>query len=210
MIKNNVNISEVLQNKWEIFQSRYDGKYTKTTQFLLSSLELKITASLLCWLENAFIDDANHAHNYTRPIFLLFKVREDKEWDKTYQYLITHENYVNDYNVGMDGTDDLVMVVFSVPKKFQNEYFHFKQGRYTKFSEEYKKKFPKYLSSQKEKGGKKEATVWQILHNTKSLKRKLEEEFGLSENFLDEQDEIWDIPRKSREVFNYKSNNNDE
>ena len=200
MIKNNINIDDVLQIKWESHKFVNDGDFTKTTQFMFPSLEISINIDFVNSFVNAFIDDVEYEHVFTRPLFLLFKITKD--WKAVNKQLLSNKNYILDYNVGKKDGVDCVMFIFEVPEKFKNDYYNFKQSKYSCFSEEYKKKFPKHISY---KNTKKEAVVWQIINKSESLKRTLEQEIGLDEGFLDNQDEIWDKLNKKTEIYNFKN-----
>lgn len=201
MIKNEVNIKDIMRDKWEVFISTFDGVFTKTTQFMLSSLELNLSTPMLKSFKNAFLDDVQHEHEYLRPLFLLFTIEDLKRWEKTHIDMVKNVNYLNDYNLGVDELGkDLIMYVFSVPEKFKMDYHNFRQGRYSHFSKAYKNKFSQYLSI---KDKKEESIVWQVINKSEGLKRKLEEQFNLSPNELDSAAEIWDEVRKDREIYNY-------
>lgn len=202
MRRNDVDIKEILKQNWEIFDSKYDGVFTKTTQFMLASLEINLTATMLKCFRNAFLKDVEHDHEYERPIFLLFGKDDEKNWKRMHEDLTKNSNFVNDYVVGFDKNGiELFMYVFSVPEKFKDDYYSFKSGRYSKFSESYKSKFAKFISV---KNKREESIVWQVIHKADTLRRKIEDEFSLEEGFLDAAEEIWEQPRKEREYYNYK------
>lgn len=201
MIKNEVDVEAVMRDDWAIYISNFDGLFTKTTQFMLSSLEINLVTPILKCFKNAFLDDVDHEHNYIRPIFLLFTIDDVRKWDKTHVELVKNPNYINDYNAGVDKNGkDLVMYVLGVPEKYKMEYQHFRLGRYSHFSNAYKNKFSKYLSVN---GAKEENIVWQVIHKADILKRKIEEQFNLTPHELDDAEEVWDLPRKEREIYNY-------
>ena len=97
------------------------------------------------------------------------------------------------------------MIVFQVPKEFEKDYNNFRLGRYSLFSEEYKKKFPEFLEIDKNK--KKKNILWQIINKDEELVRKIAKDFNVSEDLL--KDEVWEIPRKEREFFRFKIKKDD-
>lgn len=203
MTKNEVKVKEMLKEDYVTPSSAFDGTYTKTTQFMLPVIGINWKNKLiLSFFENAYFDDAGHEHRYERPIFALFKVADfaSREWAKVYSALVKCNEYVNDYDIGQQGGKNLVMVVFKVPKEFGKDYNYFKHGMYSKFSETFKKKFPRYI------GDKEESLIWGIMNKSAETKRKVEEEFCLAEGQLDwpDTEEIWDKPRKTREVYRYE------
>ena len=201
MTKNKTNPKSVLEAIWKIFDSKFDGVFTKTTQFMLASLEITLSTLMLKSFKNAFINDAEHENDYVRPIFVLFRMEGKREWERMYKDLIANVNYVSDYNVGTEDGKDLVMFVFKVPEKFAEDYYNFKAGKYSRFSANYKAKFSENITSKTK--GKQSSVIWKVINKDDSLKRDLEEQFNLNENFLDDQDEIWDKPRNKREVYNF-------
>lgn len=207
MIRNEVNVNEVVKQEYITPVSLYDGVYTKTTQFLLPAIALNVKNRLIhSFFVNSYVGDKGHRNNYDRPIFVLFAVKDfaSREWHKVYSTLVKSENYVDDYDCGKQDDKNLVMMVFRVPEEFEEDYYHFKRGRYSKFSKEYKSKFPQYVHN--ENGEKVESMIWQVIHKSATLKRKLEDEFGLDYGQLDKDDtaEIWDLPRRNREYYRYE------
>lgn len=201
MTVNDIDILKTIESDWEMYKSRKDGKFTKTTQFLLPSIELSITPKFLQYFINAFLEDVEYQHIYKRPLFLLFKYTKSKEWIQVYNELKSNKNYKTDYNVGFKDGWDLVMMVYEVPEVFGEDYLNFKKGKYSYFSNEYKNKFPKFISV----GNKKEeGKVWQIIHKSMDLRKSIEQELNLPSSLLDDEDELWDIPRKDTEFYNYE------
>jgi hypothetical protein len=212
--KTTEDLRTLLLNEHLTPSSIYDGPYTKTTQFMLPAVNIDANNRVVFkYFVNAYLDDKKHNHSYIRPIFILFSIEdfEDREWKKLYKMLVLLTTYVGDYDCGMQGNKNLVMLVFSVPEKLEKDYYHFKRGKYSKFSVEYQKQFPRYLNDKQEK----ESILWQIINKSNSLKRDLEKEFKMKTGEFDRStiiegkeyppaEEIWDIPRKYREYYNYE------
>lgn len=202
MTKNEVDINKVVRECYVTPDSLYDGPYTKTTQFMLPAIGINIKSKLIFnFFVNTYIEDSGIRHNYKRPIFVLFAVTDfsTREWSKVYSTLVKTDNYIHDYDVGIKDEKKLVMMVFKVPDEFEQDYYHFKRGRYSQFSEAFKAKFPRYI------GDGKESLLWQAINKAPELKRKIEDEFLLEEGQMDWPDatEIWDKPRKEREYYRY-------
>jgi hypothetical protein len=213
MTNNGVNVNEVLKEDYVTPTSPHDGKYTKTTQFMLPSIGLNVRNKLIFrYFINSYLDDKGHRHQYERPIFVLFGVTNftDRDWQKVYAALAKSSNYRGDYDCGIQDGKNLVMMVFKVPDEFEQDYYNFKRGRYSKFSELYKEKFPEFIGD--EEGTTKRSLIWQVLHRDPELARQLEELFGMDEGELDRPTngiharEIWDLPRKNREYYRYTEN----
>lgn len=204
---NKVDIRKVIENTWIMHKYERDGAMSKTVQFMLPSLELTISTLVIKAFVNAYINDADYEHEFDQPVFLLFKITNKKDWDVIYEQLTSNKNYVLDYNCGCNEQgEDLVMIVFEVPEKFKEDYQNFKLSRYSKFSEEYKKKFPRYLAV---KNQKEETVVWQIINKSAKLKRDIELDLKLVHGYLDNQEEIWGKLKKDTEIYNYKKTNKD-
>lgn len=144
------NIEQVIQEDYIPNQSPFNGRWTKTALFLLPMLDLNLKHPYLQkYLFNAYLDDKELEHNFVRPIFLLFKVENYNEPDfKKLSDVLVH-NRVYDYDIGKQEGYNLVMMVFSTPEKYKEDYYHFKTGRYSKFSTEYKQKFPRETINEK-------------------------------------------------------------
>lgn len=202
---NKVDIKEIIQDKWVMHKYERDGAMSKTVQFMLPSLELTISTLVIKAFVNAYMDDANYEHEFTCPIFLLFKIKNNKDWSIIYDQLIINKNYILDYNCGSnEQNEDLVMVVFEVPERFKEDYFKFKLSRYSKFSKDYKKKFPQFIAVNNKK---EETVIWQVINKSEKLKREMENDLLLPFGYLDEQDEIWGKLKKDTEIYNYKKIN---
>lgn len=205
--------AEVLQESYLTPESIYDGKFSKTAQFMVPSVGINLLNPLIFrFFVNAYLSDAEHKHDYTRPVFMLFAVAswKDKDWEKVYAKLIISPNYMAEYDIGVQNGKFLLMVVFQIPKEFETDYINFKLGRYSRFSEEYKKKFPEFIDTK----NKKKNIHWQIIHRDEDLKRDIEKEYNMDYGELDKPTiwrgetypsakEIWDKPDKKREVYRY-------
>lgn len=224
MTKNDVELKNTLNSAYTTPPGLYDGDYTKTTQFMLASVSIDMKSRFIYkYFMNSYLDDKGHEHTYTRPIFVLMGVPDfnDKDWVKAYKQMVTSKDYIFDYDIGkQDRLDNLkkstavnlVMIVFQVPEEFAKDYYSFKKGKYSAFSQEYKNKFPRYISGDQGK----ESYMWKVINRSSKLKRELEEEFNMPFGELDKPtvihgvsyppaEDIWDIPRKKREYYRYEN-----
>lgn len=224
MTKDGTNIHEILAEPYTPKTGRYNPRFNKTTQFLLPMIGLDVSNKVLIrFLVNAFLDDKELEHEFVRPLFLLFKVKSytDKDWIDLQRLLKLRqcaEFYTCDYYVGEDSAtnSNLVMYVFQTPEKFKDDYYHFKSGRYSKFSPEYKKRFKKEVLSGSEIV---ESKIYGAIHKTKTMKDFIALEFVVKDEkgkpknssdysefraYVDTLDELWDAPHKEDEYFRYK------
>lgn len=203
MKKNEVNIEQKLLEKFKLPESRYDGKLTKTSQFMLNSISLNIlNKHINKYFENAFLGDREFQHSIDRPIFVLFKSdKNDKDWIRVFDVMCSKKEYVLDYYCGQNPEgQDLTMIVYQVPEEFSEDYYNFKKGKYSKFSENYKRKFnEKVINTQ---GREVESIIWGIIHKSPKMVKEVEEEFDVK---FEEDDEIWERPRRFREYYREKA-----
>lgn len=216
MTKNDIDINQIIAQQYpEGRNSPFAWKYSKSTMFLLPMLGIDLRNRLLAkYLRNVYIDDKSRAHDYTRPLFLLFAVKsfKEKDWAQLLDLLETRDSLkglmIDDYYVSRDVEDGvhLIMYVYKTPDKWANDYYHFKAGRYSKFSKEYKSKFPTEAS---ENGKIVENNIYGIIHKTDNIIDKVASYFARTEKDKEELirdmrtwDEVWEAPVKEYEYFN--------
>lgn len=210
MLKNEVVLLEILKEDSFVKLGSYDGAYTKTTMFMLPAINIDIRSRFINkYLNNAFLNDRSTPNDFIRPIFLLFNVKNfvERDWKDFSAILSAKEEYITDYYAGKEGPYNLVMYVFSVPEKWSKEYNLFKNGKYSKFSQEYKDKFPETITLRN--GREVESVVWGAMNKSSALKQKIKEElFDKKEwNIVESLDEIWEMPKRQTEIFKYNMYN---
>jgi hypothetical protein len=142
MTKNEVNINELIEEKYVVPESVWDRKRTKTSHFMLNSVFPNSSLMATDYFVNAFLDDYEFHHKIARALFLLFKVNtKDGKWQTIHGRLRTKAEYVLEYYCGKQDGKNLLMLVFQVPTRYAKDYINFKIGKYSKFSPEYKKLF---------------------------------------------------------------------
>lgn len=207
MTKNEIDINSVILETHTIPPSEFDGRFTKTALFLLPAISLNVRNKYVFkFFENAFLGDKCYESDIERAIYVLFTVlRNDRDWKPVYEALKKKEEYILDYEIGSDKEGhDQIMIVFQVPEKYSNEYLMFKKGKYSKFSKEYKDKFPKTITD--DNNVESESTVWGAMNLSETLRNKVNNIFKVNEkdpDILTEGDEIWEKPLRKREYFRY-------
>jgi hypothetical protein len=96
--------AEVLQENYITPSSEHDGKFSKTSQFMIPAIGINLHNPLVFkFFVNAYLNDAEHKHDYVRPIFLLFSIKnfKDPDWIKVYNKLITSPNFITEYDIGL-------------------------------------------------------------------------------------------------------------
>jgi hypothetical protein len=204
MTKNSVNIDEVVNESYDIPQSTFDKQRTKTAHFLLNTIFPKSGIANAEYFVNAFINDEGYKHQLVRPIFILFKTKlNDSKWESIFSRLRAKPEYITEYFVGVKNNYHLLMVVFQVPLKYAKEYIYFKAGKYSKFSDEYKKTFDRYLYDEKMQSV--ESIIWRVIHKSPDLRKELQTWIGTESNdytFTDE-DELWGIQTPEFEHYRH-------
>lgn len=131
---------------------------TCATVFLLPGIGLQRQDILQYGFIAAYIDDINHSIKYKNSLYLLYKPTSrfkeflDSEYGRT-KLLIEEYDYPNGY----------VVVVYRFPKEFIPDYELFLEGKYSKFSEDYKNVFPKTTWIENEYGLRTEKFTFQHL-----------------------------------------------
>lgn len=206
MVNNEIDLNKVILENYKTKYSEYTKKYSKTSLFILPMLGFNLSQTyIIKFLNNAFIDDKGLEHNYVRPIFMLFNVPKvnDPNWLHFSKTLEKKEEFIYDYTVGYDNEKGvtLIMYVFNTPLKYTKDYYNFKQGKYSKFSTDYKKLFPQYVKNNL--GKEVESIAWGAINKSVGLKKRIKEEFNLDNYFVNSLEEIWDAPRKEEEYYRY-------
>ena len=220
---------EIIKQEYKTPESIYNGPYTKTALFLLPMLELTLrNEKIKKYLVNAYLDDIAYEHDYTRPIFLLFKVKSfaEPEYKELFKFITTLPSFRIDYDLGTQEFIDpqnnwptkynLVMMVYETPEKWKDDYYHFKAGRYSRFSSEYKLKFPKETLDKDNK--RVESLVYGVIHKTAYRKDQVAkhfcvkndkgtikdlQEYEKNRKEMDGWAEIWECADKKHEYYNY-------
>lgn len=216
MTRNNVDIEAILRVDYKIRENiEFNGRFNKTSRFILPLLDLSSGSKLMSsYLKGAFYDDDSIEHDFEKPVFVLFKVKNqrDRGWQELSKLLAAKSTYIMDYYVGEQDGGALIMYVFDLPSKWTGDYRLFKRGRYSKMSEEYKSRFSKVIYTAN--GESKEGREWGILHKSDILKNEVVKLFinpptSTAEdviNFrrdMDSWEEVWDAPHEAEEIYHY-------
>lgn len=139
-------------------------------------------------IENKKVDFGNLIFILCKPIWT----------ERGYKNLIHYDK--NDLLLSVKYNNKLVILIFEAPKKFNKDYKKFLQGRYSKFSEEYKqqllKYFPKYVT---ENGKKRLHNNYAIIYPDNNYRKLLEARLDVS---LNENSEIYSKPDIEEETLN--------
>jgi len=207
MTKNEIDINQLLIEDYVVPQSPFDKKRTKTSHFLLNTIFPSSSLMATEYFVNAFLADDEFQHRIIRPVFVLFKVsKKDAKWQQIASRLRAKPEFILEYFCGIDNKKDLVMMVFQVPEIYKNEYINFKEGKYSKFSNLYKKTFNRFTNN--DKAEPVESAIWRVIHKSPELKRELESFFSVQKKhpyIFAEEDELWGVPQPLYEYYRYKT-----
>lgn len=141
-----------------------------STIFLLPTLQIKREV-LKEFRKFGFVRSYIYCDQYDyckcfKPMFLLFKPKSfDAEFYSFNVQLERNFNFVET----VDLSENKVMIVFKVPKLFENDYELIERGKYSKTSFEYKRLFPMDSTS----------NFYHIFNKTEYLKKKYIEGLGI-------------------------------
>lgn len=220
MFKNDIDLNNILEDDWKDHDSEFNWKrgvkiFNKTSYFALPLIGMTVEGNTCSrYLQNAYVNDHSIEHDFENCLFLLFKVKNQKEkfWIDFCKAAELKDNYIFNYLVGKNGDYDLLMYVFKVPEKWIPDFQFYKKGQYSKTSEAYKKLFPQYIYTPS--GDKRESRIWGILNKSNALKDEVVKKFIVPTTStaddiinlrrdMDSWEEIWDAPQKNAEIYAY-------
>lgn len=135
---------------------------------------------------NCFIGVGEHEHK----IALLYRFSGDTTFLRFEQALAKFPGFVETF----DPSPHFVMFVFNIPDKQMDNYIHFLNGAYSKFSPEYKEAVLKFHDFGPE------GELGQIMFKSAKRREKLEKQLDV---FIDEDAELYSIPDEN-EIFNHE------
>jgi len=121
----------------EVVEKLKGVKKTEATRFILPMLSDKFKKDVFFvnkYFLNCYIGDSNKPE-YEGKILLHYRYEPSVNYIKFEKQLELIPQHIGDYDYDDIGS---VMHVFDVPERWQSEYKHFLEGRYSKFSNEYK------------------------------------------------------------------------
>jgi len=149
---------------------------------------------------NAYLKDDMSDTNYKDCIYILFKPKNidlfkdflDSEYERTKQIV---EDY--DYEGGF------VVVVYSLDKKFKEDFKLIKKGMYSKTSKSFQKSFPKVIKLMKNGLHRDELSLqYRIFNKTPDLIEYWQDKLGIT--YWDENMEVWSEFKIENEVLTKK------
>jgi hypothetical protein len=120
------------QMKWKLFDFNKSYNYILPILGGKASDYIKNTSRHITFV-NCFVGDENYPE-FNKHIFLLYKYSSHEDY-KEFEYgLQTHPLFVKMY----DPATEYVMYIFRVPEEYQEDYQKFREGAYSKYSNNYK------------------------------------------------------------------------
>lgn len=171
-----------------------------TTIFLLPGIGHHRQELLQYGFISAYLDDIEHEVHHEDCIYTLFKPDNMILFQEFLKVEYRSSPVVEDY----DYEGGYIVVVYKFPDKFMTEYNLCLEGKYSKFSSEYKKLFPDKIKTEK---GMTNSLQHRIFNRTEDIKKYWEKKIGEK---LPADMELWSSPDMSKEVlditlFNEKS-----
>lgn len=174
----------------------YNLRINNTTLFLVPPLGVTEAAKAEHGFIEAYLGDVNKPEiKYDRGVFMLFKPPNVIMFDDWLDYeRIRTPNLVEDY----DYEDGYVVVIYVLDKRFASDYQKFLEGKYSKFSLEFKNQFAKVVKLRDNMGRSKDEITWQwrIFKKDPSIKEHWEKELGMP---FTEEMEVWSSPTIDKE-----------
>jgi len=170
----------------------------KTALLLLAGIDISEAALVRLGLINCFIGDEDYDGECGRDgkhyLFLLFKNGDQVLLGK----LINLADVKDEYDVG-----EFTMLVVDWPERWYKEWDLFIDGKYSKFSPEYKEKFTQEAPPLAKKVVRKSGTSngWLIVNKHEAMRRFQEERIGVP---LEDWQEVSSIIDMEEEIFNYE------
>ena len=166
------------------------AKRTKASLFILPMLSgTRATYFFDKKLVNCFVGTEMHSNT----IVLLYRFSGDLKFVQFEDSLKNMEIF----KTSEDPSTKTVLYIFNVPGEHLEDFCHFINGKYSKFSESYKKRILKFHNVGKE------STIGKILYRSKSRKKQLEEVLDLNIK-IDKDAELYSIPKLEEEIYDPK------
>lgn len=136
-------------------------------------------------------------------IYIVFDNGSDDTLTKLIYNLTCHPNYI-DSNYGDDNKE--IIIKMEVPEKFKVDFESFKQGKFTKFTQRYKKILSEYfgrVSSRKERdsSGKPIIKIFDAINPTKEKYQDIADYYNVDVKEILEHGEILEAPNEEKELF---------
>lgn len=182
-------------NRQEMLEQLY--KFNCSTLFLLSPLGLSRRVLKEFGFINCFLKDGNRDLHIVNPVLLLFKPDDmdtfqmfvEEEYKRS-RYLVEDYDYIGGY----------VVLVYKFPEEFNSDFQLFLEGKYSKFSDKFRKIYPKIIKIVDEYGRRHDelSSQYRIIYKTDDWKEQIEKDYNV---LIDKDQEYWSVPDMSRETL---------
>jgi len=162
-------------------------KKTKATSFILPMLGKSIYF-YKPYLINCYVGDRKFC-KYDHHIFVFLKVDESKEYEIIRDELKALKNFEFEYSP----TWGTMMFVFSIPKDYFKDFMHFKDGKYSKFSEKLKEEVIRLNNVNRS------SVIFGAFSKSEKLREAWEKDLNCS---LPKDAEVLSVPNLDHEIYN--------
>ena len=166
------------------------SKSTLTTILLLPAIGMSRRALLKYGFINAYLADIDSEIEYKDCVYILFKPDSIDRFESFFMREKESKNFVTQY----DYEGGYIVLVYSILDKFKADYNLGLDGIYSKFSNEYKETFPKFVKVVNSETGILESQIslqFHIINRSIALRNMWEEEFKVKFKDLGEDMEVW-------------------
>ena len=208
MRKNENNFNDAITVDWKLPLKRLETKWTKSTLFLLPLINVHLNQrkDILPYVNNCFIWDAEKEdfNFFTAPLYVLLQTKDynDPLFKVTCNVFRNNGCYSYEYEVGVQDGLNLIMMVMDIPFEYNTDFICFKQGKYSKISEQVKSKYTQEIYQNDLT--RVENLAFHACFKTEVLKKSLMENCNLEEEDFINLEEWCDKPEKAREFYRYK------
>lgn len=202
-----VEIEELLENRWEISKSVFNDFFTKTHYFLMPLINSKLifNREFSKHYLNSFFNDEEKHLIIEDTILLHFKTTDIFEkdvllsWEKLYSIITNLENeYRYHYYVGNDTNKNELIFAIKIPEEFSEDYKKVIKGQYSKTSDNYKRRVLHYFY--------KDTNLHRILKGILFKEEWVREEVSeIIDAEIPKNNEVWDTFLSTREYFRYNN-----
>jgi len=137
---------------------------------------------------HTFLGDVNR-EEFKNKILLLIKKRTDPWFVQNLESLILKEEYETSY----DCNNNYLMLVYNIPEKYKDNYFKFKEGKYSLFDDEYKRKVLSFHNLGTH------SAIGKVLYRDITLYKEWEKVLGVP---IPRTQEIGNMPNLKEEYYN--------
>lgn len=182
--------------KYDKWRGQEDNN--STTLFLLPMTNMQLGDFYSKGFVRAFLGDDEMPEETKDKILIVLKPENEERTEIFMRNRVRNNKlYLFEYDV-----DDLLVIVFDVPRVWEEVITLFKTGQYSKFPDDYKRVYFPQISPVTNR----ESHMYKILYKKEDAFRFLETKYDI---YIPRKQEAWSKPRCHEEIFRFNETNND-